>query len=201
MEDRLLEGFRTFGLPALEVGTPLTVGGLHMRKSLRTLAAFPVLFLFLGCAQNVFASSVTFDFTISGVGITGSGNFTATLLSGNQYLVTAINGMQNGTAMTLLVPGAYAVNDNNIFSSAPFLSTGGLAFELSGPPAYNVYFDPGVGYFECSSALTPCHALGSGTPVQFSLTQLSQVPEPGTLMLLGSGLLGLAGIARRKLLG
>src|ERR1700686_353099 len=202
MEDRLLEGFRTIGLPALEVGTPLTVGGLYMRKSLRTLAAFPVLFLFLGCAQNVFADSVTFDFSISGVGISASGTLTATLLSGNQYLVTSINGMQNGNAMTLLGLNVYGSNDNQINSMSPFLTTFGLGFVLAGATTdYNVYYDNisgSTGYFECSSALTPCHLLGSGEPVKVSL---SQVPEPGTLMLLGSGLLGLAGIARRKLLG
>jgi hypothetical protein len=168
-----------------------------MRTSSRILAALPVLFLLLAGTQNLYADSVTFDFSISGVGITASGTFTATLVSGNEYLVTSINGMQNGAAMTLLGVGAYADNNNEIFSSAPFLTNGGLAFVLSGgTTAYNVYFDPGVGYFECSSALTPCHALGSGTPVQFSL---SEVPELGTLTLLGSGLLGLAGMARRKL--
>jgi hypothetical protein len=173
-----------------------------MRKSLRVFAALPVLFLFLGCAQNVFANSVAFDFTITGSGITASGSFAANLVSGNQFLVTSISGMQNGAAMTLLGLGGYAVNDNALFSSSPFLSVGGVAFTLSGAvTAYNVYYDPGVGYFECSSALTPCHANGSGEPVQFSARELSQVPEPGTLMLMGSGLLGLAGIARRKLLG
>src|ERR1700722_3174884 len=102
-----------------------------MRKSLRLFAALPV-FLFLACAQNVFANSVTFDFSINGAGITSSGSFTATLVSGNEYLVTSINGMQNGAAMTLLGIGAYGGNNNEVFSSGSFLSTGGLAFVLSG---------------------------------------------------------------------
>jgi hypothetical protein len=172
-----------------------------MRQSWKIFVALSIL-LFLGSAQNVFADSVTFDFSINGVGISATGSFAATLVSGNQYLVTSINGMQNGAAMTLMGLGGYAANDNVISSSSPFLTVGGLAFTLSGAvTAYNVYFDPGVGYFECSSALTPCRANGSGEPVQFSLRELSQVPEPGTLMLFGSGLVGLAGIARRKLLG
>src|SRR6202051_4245353 len=103
-----------------------------MRKSLRTLAAFPVLFLFLGCAQNVFANSTTFDFSMSGVGISASGTFTATLVSGNEYLVTSINGMQNGGAMTLLGANIYGGNNNEILSSAPFLTLGGLGFVVSG---------------------------------------------------------------------
>jgi hypothetical protein len=172
-----------------------------MRQSSRIFAALSVL-LFLGCAQNVLADSVTFDFSISGVGISATGTFTATLLSGNQYLVTSINGMQNGNAMTLLGAGLYGANNNEINSMAPFLTTFGLGFVLAGATTdYNVYFDntPGsMGYFECSSALTPCHFLGSGEPVKVSL---SQVPEPGTLMLMGSGLVGLAGVVRRKLLG
>src|ERR1700730_15866879 len=90
------------------------LGVFHMRMSLRTLAAFPVLFLCLGCAQNVFANSTTFDFSMSGVGISASGTFTATLVSGNEYLVTSINGMQNGGAMSLLGANIYGGNNNEI---------------------------------------------------------------------------------------
>ena len=39
---------------------------------------------------------------------------------------------------------------------------------------------------------------GGATPTQFVALRLSAVPEPGTYALLGSGLLMLAGVARRR---
>ncbi len=169
-----------------------------MRISSRIFASLPVLLLLLAGTQNVFADSASFDFSFSGTGISASGMFTATLVSGDEFLVNSISGTQNGFAMTLVAPGAYAGNNNDIFSSSPFLTLGGLAFVLSnGSTAFNIYYNPGTAsYFECNQT-SPCFN-GSGTPINFST---SEVPEPGTLMLFGSGLIGLAGVARRKLLG
>ncbi len=171
-----------------------------MRKPLRILAVSPVLSFFLGCPQNVFANSATFDLLFSGVGITKRGTLTTNLVSGNAYLVTSISGMQNGAAMTPLAPGSYAANDHKIFSSTPLLSMGTLAFVLSSRTTdSNVYFSPfgAPSYLECNSAASPC-SLRDGVPEKVSLIEIT---EPGTLMLLGSGLVGLAFVARRKLLG
>jgi len=173
-----------------------------MRISRRVLAALPVLFLLLAGAQNLFATSVTFDFSFSGTGITASGSLTATLVAGNEFLVTSLTGMQNGFAMTLLAPGAYADNNNDVFTTGPFLNVGGLAFVLSnGTTDYDVYYDASTStYLECNSMSGGC-AIGDGTIIKGTVTEVSTVPEPGTLVLLGSGLVGLAGVARRKLLG
>jgi len=167
-----------------------------MRTSSRLLATLPVLFFLFTGAQNLFANSVTFDFSFSGAGISSSGSFAATQVSGDEYLVTSISGTQNGFAMTLLPPGGYAGNDNEVFSSGPFLDGSGLAFVLSnGTTDYNIYYDSSTGiYHECNST-APC-GRGDGTPISFNLTE---VPEPGSMMLMGSGLIGLAGMAKRKL--
>lgn len=74
-----------------------------MRASLGCLVRLSVVLILAGCAQSLYAS--TFDFTFGGSGISASGTLTATFVSGDQYLVTSMTGMQNGISMTLLTPG------------------------------------------------------------------------------------------------
>jgi hypothetical protein len=102
--------------------------------------------------------------------------------------------------MTLLAPGGYAGNDNLLFTPPPSLDAAGLSFSiLSGSIDYNIYYDSALTeYLECNSNDDGGCETGAGTVVQFSLTPAPS-PEPGTLVLFGSGLLLLGAMLRRKL--
>lgn len=163
-----------------------------MKALLTWFARLSAVLIVLGCAQSVYANQ--FNFTFSGSGFSGSGTLTGTLVSGDEFLVTSITGMQNGMAMTLLAPNTYGGNDNEVFSSSPFLDLSGLAFSV-GSLDYNIYYDAAMSsYLECTSSATDCQIPGEGAPVQFSL---AATPEPGSLLLLGTGLLGLGPLVRR----
>jgi hypothetical protein len=104
-----------------------------------------------------------------------SGTLTASLVSGDQYLVTGISGTQNGFSMTLLDVGAYAGNDNDIYSSVPYLDGSGVSFSADGID-YNIFYNvvSDDGYFEANSVSNP---LGAPTPVS-PLTSFRSRPHP-----------------------
>jgi hypothetical protein len=170
----------------------MSKGRYSMKALLGGVARLSAVIFLLGCAQSLYAQTY-FDFTCGNCGGTSaSGLLTTTLVSGNTYLVTALTGTQGGDAMTLLPPGGYAGNDNEVNSVPPYLDFAGLSF-LVGTTDYNIYYSGG--YFECNNVDDGiCN--GGGIPVTFALTP---TPEAGTLVLFGSGLLVLAGVLRRKL--
>jgi hypothetical protein len=155
----------------------------------------PAIALLSALAIPTGAHADTFNFSAIGSseGFSGSGTLTATPEGSGEYLITAIS----GTGVTgLIAPGGFNGNDNLLFPSAsPTLDPGGFSFtDVNGPDHYDVnIFNNGSGYF---AFLDDEDNFTQTVPVSFVLN--AATPEPSTFALFGTGILGLAGVARRK---
>lgn len=181
-----------------------------MRSLRRFLVLVPAIAFCLITAEGLYAD--TFQFSYSGntfvaliggtfpITVSGSGTFTAIPQSGGSFLITSISGTQNASGapfasgpISLMAPGAFISNDNLLFASAPFLDSFGVGFLTNSPPnaADNrIEFNSTSGYDLVSTGI------GCGfVPITFSITG---VPEPSTLILVGSGILALAAAWRRR---
>ena len=135
------------------------------------------------------ASADIFSFTYSNETVTASGYLYATPLGGGRFQITELFGTRNGVDIALLPVNVFGSNDNLLsFPAEPYVTFSGISFVDKDGVDYNIYND---GAYRESLSGYP-----DGAAVALSF---ESVPEPSSLLCLGSAILGALGVARRRL--
>jgi hypothetical protein len=153
---------------------------MYERKRLAAMA--------LGLALGGPAMAGQFDWTLTGSGVTGSGNLTTDGLPGN---VLSFTGDINGNPVSLLTATSDFNFDNILLASAPFVTSDGILVSYLGGDG-NIFSDP-VGYPPGPNDFWACTPSCYPVQVNDAIFAVSAVPAPGglPLMLMAVGVLGL----------
>lgn len=176
---------------------------LELAMTMRSLLSMGLVFSVLSAAPSAFADTL-FNFSFTGTDFSGSGVLTTTATgTAGEYLITNVTGTTNGKTISGVEPvnSAGFNNDNLLFYNSPASSTDfdlyGVVYALSTSADVNLFYqDPTYGEYLLrpnGNSFLLDHATISVSPVA------SAVPEPESLMLLGTGALGLFGVLRRRM--
>ena len=183
--------------------------------------------LVFALATTGLAMADAFTFSFNANGQTGHGLLLDANEGGGQWSITGASGTIDGFAVTGVAPCAYpgpcgpigtTTWDNILYYPAAitFPNTGaanvdwqGLMFTLANGDYLNLYY-----YDNQSQGADICGGLGycaslldaNGNPISSGVVSNATfapatTPEPSSLVLFGSGILGLAGILRKKMIG
>ena len=159
-------------------------------------------------ADTFFNFSFTGNSSVSGdpgTPFSGSGVFDAVATkTADEFKVVGVTGTTDGEMISsLIAKGGFGFNDNFLFftpgSSSATLDNSGVAYQLAN--------GVDVSLFQSVPSLVdaqqifgfPGSLVSEEQTAAVSITpQIAATPEPGSIALLGTGVLGMAGMVRRK---
>lgn len=159
------------------------------------------------------ASAATFDFTFTGLNAFGSGSLVADDNGNGTFTAVSGSGTQNvfgvpdslslvfnphGTMQATSASGLFYFDNQAFPAAANLLTDGGLLFMTGAGNDMNL-FSNGNGNGTYTFYTSQNGSYGYNELTAFTLAESSAVPEPGTVALVGLGLLGVAfGRKKRK---